>query len=475
MNIKISNLPVLLLTLSTLLVLSPLECTVFAASQIENAAAAEGPPVVKQPDQTDKAESDNNQQISDTDSKKALIPAGKAKTKSNRTKFNKYGMKGLSETEEGGLLSSTQSTQPFSSSEEAGLSPQTESIVGFGPDQALQPLSKQKEQFKGMGESDSEDPGSEEETTEEGEAPLTTDELLALEAAKTINGDSAEREHVIASINKAIVKWTNFAAKGGSGAGVLKRLEELKQRILSGVVNDNNTDDSDDEEKPGGNSNSAVNDNNSNGENGAGSNGDTNNPPVNTDGTNVDGDSNDSGADGTTGDGNSGKGGADGTTGDGNSGEGGTDGTTVDGDSDADSDADGTDGTTGDDDSDTGQTGNTTDNGRDNLAPDCSFAVEITKNGTKNGTVALNSFNYFDRADPRTNIASGAKKIRLSNDGISWTEFPADPNLLNRVNWKYGPLDASGNTTIFMQACDNEGNWGNGTSETFKRTITIKD
>lgn len=472
MTIKNQSTLLLFSALVTLLALTPMVSSVFASSQIEKAAKSDGRPVVKEQQQSDTTD-DSKLDDAQTKAKTEEIKSEKnTEQKAKKVNFNSQGLKGFSTKEEGGISTTEASNLPFGSNEEGGYSPQTESIVGFGTEQGSLGLSEQEESFLGMGEEGNEDDsnadGSEDEQMENGDAPLTTDELLALQNAEIINGDSKKREHAIASLNKAIAKWEKFAARGGSGTGVLKRLVELRKMILRGAKDDISTDDdsadSDSDDHDGELGDTSGNSNgNSTGDSDSDNSVDDENAVTEYDDATDDAET----APGTTG--SSGNNDTDDSVGnetDSATGET-DDGESSDGTSDESSDDSDTD-------SDESSADETANGRRDNLAPDCSFGVEITKSGIKNGTVALNSFNYFDRADPKTNISSGAKTIRLSNDGHSWREYPADPNLLKRVNWKYGTVDASGNTTIYMQACDNEGNWGNGTSETFQHTFNVE-
>ena len=110
-------------------------------------------------------------------------------------------------------------------------------------------------------------------------------------------------------------------------------------------------------------------------------------------------------------------------------------------------------------------------NGRDTHPPQCNFSVETTESGSENNRVTINSINFFDAKDPKTNIASGVTKIRFSNDGNSWQEFSVHKD---EILWTTGQPDEEGYVTIYMQAGDKDGNWGNGSQKTFEKRIKLR-
>ena len=327
---------------------------------------------------------------------------------------------------------------------------QTSDTVGYLDGGPITPFTYDQ-QFIGMGE---ELPGNNEPSDSSGEAspeesaPMTTEELLAIQENDLGNVNSQARAQIINSLDQAIEKWRTFSKKGGSGAGVVKRLEALKQKILSepsdDIKNDSQPDDESDT-SAGNSSSGQETDSVSNENNGE-------EDPSGNDTTNDTHPSDDSGL-------------------------------TTDNPADPDQESFNEDdeptddsGMSFDDDDaspDEAQPDTENPNSRDNLAPTCSFTADVSKSGVKNGTVLLRGINYFDKADPRTNIASGAKKVRFSNDGLTWQEYPADQQTLRNLQWKFGTPDSQGNVTVFMQACDNEGNWGNGESETFSTSFNV--
>ena len=107
--------------------------------------------------------------------------------------------------------------------------------------------------------------------------------------------------------------------------------------------------------------------------------------------------------------------------------------------------------------------------GRDTHPPACNFSIGRTDSGDANNRVTIKDINFIDNKDPKTNMASGVTKIRFSNDGKSWQEFSLSQD---EILWTAQP-DENGAVTIHMQACDKDGNWGNGASETFVRTIQL--
>ena len=103
---------------------------------------------------------------------------------------------------------------------------------------------------------------------------------------------------------------------------------------------------------------------------------------------------------------------------------------------------------------------------RDTLAPQCSFAIEKSKSGAKNRRVTIKNINFFDYKDPKTNISSSVIKIRFSEDQKTWREYSTTTK---KILWTLSP-DAS---EIHMQACDSEGNWGNGSKSCNSQKVDL--
>jgi len=110
---------------------------------------------------------------------------------------------------------------------------------------------------------------------------------------------------------------------------------------------------------------------------------------------------------------------------------------------------------------------------RDSFPPNCSFTARATTSGSKHRRVVLTDINFIDRKDPLTNIASGARRVRFSNDGRTWREFTPDAAHPADILWTVDEPGDDGMVTIFMQAGDNEGNWGNGSETTFVQRVRI--
>jgi len=320
------------------------------------------------------------------------------------------------------------------------------STLGEQPEEGMTNKKAQGLRSDDPGNTEEDEGDSENSDGEKNNAPLTTDELLALESNEFNKGKGTDNNHVLKSLDKAIAKWKAFAAKGGSGSGVVKRLQALRDRITNDTTDtgdEKNTDvDSDNDDNENYQLNNTDNDNDEDDD-------ETDESAANSNST----ESTDTGSGADT-------------------------------DTETDEDEDNKRGSNKRDESNSDtsneNTANTSDetetvkkNSRDNLAPECSFKVEVTKSGLKHGKVRLNNFNFFDKADPKTKIASGAKKIRLSNDGQTWKEYPANTTSLKNMFWKFGTADTNGNVTIHMQAGDNEGNWGNGTNKTYTQTFNI--
>lgn len=93
-------------------------------------------------------------------------------------------------------------------------------------------------------------------------------------------------------------------------------------------------------------------------------------------------------------------------------------------------------------------------NGMDTIPPACNFCINNCSPTTTSTHVQLGTtINYID-GQPN---ASGVTKVRFSNDATSWTEFSVP--LATPIAWDL-PL-GNGTKTVYMQALDAAGNWGN--------------
>jgi len=111
---------------------------------------------------------------------------------------------------------------------------------------------------------------------------------------------------------------------------------------------------------------------------------------------------------------------------------------------------------------------------RDSFPPNCSFTAVVTASGSAHRRVLLRDIGFIDHKDPITNIASGANRVRFSNDGVTWHEYSPDAAHPTDILWTVGEPDENGMVTIYMQAGDNEGNWGNGSETTFLQRIKLR-